>query len=410
MPTESLFSGLKVVDCASFIAGPAATTVLADFGADVIKIEPPGIGDTYRYLNRIPPNPPLAEQYSWQVTNRNKRGLCLDLKNPQSAGVIARLARWADVFVTNYPPRVRQSLKVTYEDLAPLNPRLIYADITGFGAAGPEADKPGFDITAYWARSGLMEFTRNAGSPPTIPIPGSGDHATAISLYASIVTALYRRERTGEGSSVSTSLIAEGAWATAAWLQAALDGAKFELLDRARPGNPLVGQTYQTADGRWLVMVLVNGDRDWPIFADAIGRADLAADPRFATAKDRAAHAPVLVSELDATFASGPLARWKAALDAARLIYGVSQNAEEIVADPQLYANNILVPIDDGSATPRFTVNSPVTVHQAPKVPPRPAPGLGEHSDEVLRELGFDPAEVEGLHASGAVPAVKIAA
>ena len=407
MPTESLFSGLRVVDCASFIAGPAATTVLSDFGADVIKLEPPGVGDPYRFLYKTPPNPALEENYAWQVTNRNKRSLCLDLKNAQASEVIERLAKWADVFVTNFPPRVRQGLKLTYEDLAPLNPRLIYADITGYGEEGPEADKPGFDITAFWARSGLMEFTRNEGSPPTIPIPGSGDHPTAITLYAGIVTGLYRRERTGKGSNVSASLIGEGAWATATWLQAALFGAKFELLDRHRPKNPLAGQTYETADGRWLILCFMSGDRDWPIFAQAIGRGDLAADPRFTTGKDRASNALVLVGELDKTFASKPLREWQSLLDAARLAYGVAQTAQEIVADPQLYANHIVVPIDDGSAPPRYTVNSPVTVREESKVPPRTAPRLGEHSEEILRELGFNTAAIDCLHASSAVPITK---
>jgi formyl-CoA transferase len=405
-----LFSGLKVVDCATYIAGPAATTVLSDFGADVVKVEEPGIGDVYRYLNQVPPNPALDEHYTWLVTNRNKRSIALDLKNPQSAEVIERLAKWADVFVTNYPPRVRKALKVTYEDLAPFNPRLIYADLTGYGEEGPEADKPGYDITAYWARSGLMEFTRNVGSPPTVAIPGSGDHPTAMTLYAGIVTALYRRERTGKGSHVSASLIAEGAWATAAWLQGALLGAKFALLDRRKPPNPLAGQTYQTKDGRWLILVFPNSDRDWPIFAKAIGREDLSQDARFATTKDRAVHNEALVNELDAIFASRPLAEWKPVLDAARLAYGVAQVAAEIIADPQLYANNIVVPIDDGSATPRYTVNSPVTLREVQKVSPRPAPTLGEHSEEVLCELGYDAAQIKGLQASGAAPPAKKAA
>lgn len=405
MATQSLFSGLKVVDCASFIAGPAATTVLSDFGADVVKIEPPGIGDPYRMFYRTPPNPALDENYAWQLTNRNKRSLCLDLKSPQASDVLQRLVKQADVFVTNFPPRVKQALKLTYEDLAPLNPRLIYADVTGYGEHGPEADKPGFDITAYWARSGLMEFTRNAGSPPTIPIPGSGDHATAISLYAGIVTALYRRERTGRGANVSASLIAEGAWATAAWLQAALMGAEFELLDRSTSKNPLGGETYRTADGRWLILCFLSSDRDWPIFARAVNRQDLLEDSRFATLKDRAANGAALIEELDATFASRPLSEWKTALDAARLAYGVTQIPAEIVSDPQLYANDIVVPFEDGGGATRYTINSPVTVREEPKVPPRRAPGLGEHSDEVLGELGYDDSEIEQLHASGAVPA-----
>src|SRR5712664_3880730 len=162
MSADNIFSGLKVVDLASFIAGPAATTVLSDFGATVVKIEPPGIGDPYRYLYLSPPNPRLEENYTWQLTNRNKRSLVVDLKNPQAAEVLARIVRWADVLVTNFPPRVRKGLKLDYEDLSPLNSRLIYADITGYGELGPETDKPGFDITAFWARSGLMQFTRDA--------------------------------------------------------------------------------------------------------------------------------------------------------------------------------------------------------------------------------------------------------
>jgi crotonobetainyl-CoA:carnitine CoA-transferase CaiB-like acyl-CoA transferase len=407
MATDHIFSGLKVVDLASFIAGPAATTVLSDFGADVIKVEPPGIGDPYRYFYRTPPNPSLKDNYTWQLTNRNKRSLAVDLKNPQSAEVLARLVKWADVFVTNFPPRVRKGLKVNYEDLFPFNPRLIYAALTGYGEEGPEADKPGFDITAYWARSGLMEFTRDPGAPPAIPVPGIGDHAAAISLYAGIVTGLYRRERTGKGCNVSASLIAEGAWATAAWLQAALDGAKFALNDRSKPENPLAGGTYQSSDSRWLLLAFVESDKNWPVFTKAMGRDDLTADARFADSKSRTANAEALVAELDRTFGTQPLAYWKKTLDGARLPYGVAQIPEEIVKDPQLLANDIIVPIANGSATPHYTVNSPVTIKQAPKVPPRVAPELGEHTDQVLQEIGFDSGQIDGLRASGAIPAAK---
>jgi formyl-CoA transferase len=284
---------------------------------------------------------------------------------------------------------------------------MIYADITGYGENGPEADKPGFDITAYWARSGLMEFTRNAGSPPTIPIPGIGDHVTAISLYAGIVTGLYRRERTGKGCNVTTSLIAEGAWATAAWLQAALFGAKFSKLDRKSPENPLAGGTYQTSDSRWILLAFVETEKNWPVFAKAVDRADLAADARFADSKSRTANAAALVAELDRTFGSQPLDHWKMTLDAARLPYGVAQVAEEIVKDPQLLANDIIVPIADGGATPRYTVSSPVTIKEAPKEPPRLAPDLGEHTHQVLHDLGLGPDQIAGLHASGAIPATN---
>ena len=404
MTTESIFSGLRVVDLASFIAGPGATTVLSDFGADVIKVEPPGIGDPYRFLYRTPPNPPLQENYTWQLTNRNKRSVAIDLKNPGSAEVLARLVKWADVLVTNFPPRVRKSLKVSYEDLSPLNPRLIYADITGYGSDGPEADKPGFDITAFWARSGLMQFTRNASSPPAIPVPGIGDHATAMSLYAAIVTGLYRRERTGKGCNVSTSLIANGAWATAAWLQAGLFGAKFSgEIDRNNPPNALA-TSYRTSDQRWVLLAFAEEDKGWAAFTKGSDRVDMQTDPRFVDAKSRHKNSAALVAELDRLFGSQPLAYWKQVLDVARVPYGVAQIPEEIVSDPQLYANEILVPINDGSAKPKYTVSSPLTVKEAPKIAPRVAPGLGEHSEEILKELGFTAEQVEQLEASGAVP------
>jgi crotonobetainyl-CoA:carnitine CoA-transferase CaiB-like acyl-CoA transferase len=171
MTIESVFTGLKVVDLASFIAGPAATTVLSDFGADVIKVEPPGIGGPHRLYYKTPPNPVAHDNYAWHLTNRNKRGIALDLKSLRATEVVERLVKWADVLVVNFPHPVRKRLNLTYEVLAPLNPRLIYADITGYGDEGPEAELPGFDITAYWARSGLLAVTRDAGAPPTLPLP-----------------------------------------------------------------------------------------------------------------------------------------------------------------------------------------------------------------------------------------------
>jgi formyl-CoA transferase len=346
----------------------------------------------------------LAENYSWQLTNRNKRSLVVDLKNPRAADVLARLVKWADVFVTNFPPRVKKGLKIAYEDLAPLNPRLIYADLTGYGEKGPEADKPGFDITAYWARSGLMQFTREASSPPAMPVPGIGDHATAISLYAGIVSGLYRRERTGKGCNVNTSLLANGAWATAMWLQAALQGAEFTgPIDRRHPPNALFA-SYRTQDKRWLLLAFVEEDKNWPAFARAIERPDLLTDQRFADAKGRHANSSAFVAELDRAFGAHPLAHWKTVLDAASLPYGVVQTQDEIVNDPQMLANQILVPIVDGGANAKMTVDSPVVIKESPKVAARLAPQLGEHTEQVLAELGFNAAQIDDLRADGAIP------
>src|SRR5437764_1853803 len=216
---DNIFSGLKVVDFASFIAGPSAAVILSDFGADVIKVEPPN-GDLWRHGHQIPPQPQAKDAYPWHLANRNKRGMSLDLKSPSAQQVVERLVKWADVLIVNTPHPARKRLKLEYDDLVDWNPRLIYADVTGYGEKGPDASLPGFDITAYWARSGLLSLTRDAGAPPTLPPSGSGDHATAVTLFSAIVTALYRRERTGKGSYVTTSLLAAGVWACAVFIQA----------------------------------------------------------------------------------------------------------------------------------------------------------------------------------------------
>jgi crotonobetainyl-CoA:carnitine CoA-transferase CaiB-like acyl-CoA transferase len=399
-----IFAGLKVIDCASFIAGPAAATILSDFGADVIKVEPPEIGDPHRFLYLLPPNPVSDRNYFWELTNRNKRGIALNLKNPGGLEVLQKLIKGADVFVINYPPHVRKALRLTYEDVSGINPKIIYADISGYGEKGPEADKPGFDVTAYWARTGLMDAARNDGSPPAFPISGIGDHATASTLYGGIVTGLYRREKTGTGCHVSTSLIAEGSWAAAGWLQAALDGAKFPKTkeDRKNPHNALTN-TYQTLDNRWLVLVMVQEDKDWPGLVKTLGRDDLLSDSRFANSKMRRANAIALMQTLEKEFLTKPLDYWRKGLDEARVTFSVVQTVEELASDQQLILNDILRPIQNGEGTTSLTVDSPLKIQGENKVLPRPAPNLGQHTLEVLGELGYNSTEIENLRNEGTI-------
>ncbi|MER6371090.1 CoA transferase [Streptomyces mirabilis] len=404
MSSTPLLEGLHVVDLASFIAGPAAATVLGDFGADVVKVEPPHMGDAYRSLSRIPPNPQVeGVNYPWQLDNRNKRSIALNLKSPSARPVLESLVRWADVLVTNFPPRTREKLGLEYDALAPLNPRLIYADVTGFGEEGPDAHLPGFDVTAYWARSGLMDLTRQRDVAPATNAFGSGDHSTAITLFAGIMTALYRREKTGQGARVTASLLAEGAWAASMWLQAVLVGAKPPRpIDRSDPPNALVNM-YRTADDRWIVLGFANEDKQVPPFLKAIGHPEAAENPRYADTPSRRAHAAEIVGLLDKTFATRSLTEWRELLDAAGLTYGVVQTLEECAQDPQLLANQVFVPIDDGSDDPHMTVDSPVRLDQEQKVRPGPAPDLGEHTESVLRDLGFDTAGIEELRKAEAV-------
>jgi crotonobetainyl-CoA:carnitine CoA-transferase CaiB-like acyl-CoA transferase len=397
----SVFTGLKVVEIASFIAAPAAATMLSDFGADVIKVEAPGMGDPQRLLSSVPPSPPAPGNYSWHLANRNKRGMAIDLKSEGGTEILKRLVEWADVLITNFPHGTREGLHLGYEEVSSWNPRIIYADITGFGDAGPDARLPGFDLTAFWSRSGLLASTRDAGAPPTSPPWGSGDYTTAVAIYAAITTALYHRERTGHGANVGTSLLATGVWATGTLVSAALAGAKpYELNDRTAPVNALTNP-YQTGDGRWIMLAARRSA--WPVLAKAIGRPDLLSDPRFSDAKAISQHAAELAKLLDAEFRAQPLAHWKEALDQARIPYGIVQTPEEAAADPQLRAAGIVVPIE-GARDLEYTVNNPITLRGLARVPSRRAPEHGEHTDDILAQLGFSVDDIAELREQKVIP------
>ena len=404
MGVENIFSGLKVVDLASFIAGPGAAVILSDFGADVIKVEPP-TGDLYRMVYSIPPQPRAKDNYAWHLNNRNKRGMAVDLKSPGAALILERLVKWADVLIVNTPRPARKRLRLEYDDVAQWNPRLIYADLTGYGDTGPDANLPGFDITAYWARSGLLSLTRDAGAPPTVPVTGSGDHATAVGLFSAIVLALYRRERTGKGSYVTTSLLAEGVWAAGMVNAAALCDAKFfPLHDRRAPPNATLN-VYRTSDGNWFLLA-VTPDK-LAALAKAIGRADLLTDTRFSDAAKLAANMAQLTAILEEVFSAQPMAHWHDVLAPAHITFDVVKEPGEVVKDPQLRENGIVVPIEGAGEKLKFTISSPIQVHGVTKVPARRAPEIGEHNEQFLEQLGFSATEIEGFRASRAIPGVE---
>ena len=401
MTDDNIFSGVKVVDLASFIAGPSAAVILSDFGADVIKVEPPA-GDPWRMAYRLPPQPRAQDNYLWHLNNRNKRGMAVDLKSPHAASILERLVKWADVLIVNTPHPARKRLKLEYDDVTSWNPHLIYADLTGYGEKGADAHLPGFDITAYWARSGLLSSTRDAGAPPTLPVAGSGDHATAVAIFSAIVTALYRRERTGKGAYVTTSLLAEGVWATGVMIQAALCNATFyPLHDRKNPPS-ILANVYRTADDKWFMLVLEPSR--WPALAKGIGRPDLLTDARFTDAAKQTANAAQLTAILDEVFGSQPMAHWYEVLDQADITFGAVQTPADVVRDPQLRENEVVVPLEGAGGNLTSTISSPIRVHGVTKVPAKRAPELGEHNDAVLKELGFDAHEIDDLRARGAIP------
>jgi crotonobetainyl-CoA:carnitine CoA-transferase CaiB-like acyl-CoA transferase len=396
---EGLFAGLRVIDCASFIAAPAAATILADFGADVIKIEPTGEGDLYRTLHTRPGSPRVNRDYAWILDNRNKRGLALDLKSERGHEVLCRLVEKADIFITNMPFPVRRKLRTAYEDIGHINPRLIYASFTAYGETGPEAEKTGFDSTAYWARSGLMDVVRpDADAVPARSSPGMGDHPSAVALYGAIMTALWRREKTGRGGMVSSSLVANGLWSNSYFVQARLIGAEFPPRPkRTHVLNPL-SNSYRCKDGRWFILSMVNEARQYAPFMKAIGLQHLT--QKYEVQMDRQTNSPELIEIYDRVFAEKTLEEWRKILDAAGITFGIVNTLDDLLDDDQARHAGAIVPFADGSGE---TISSPFNVDGEAKRQPGAAPAIGQHTDEILREHGYSDAEIRKLRNAKAV-------
>ena len=402
--SDLIFSGLKVLDVGTWIAGPVSTTILGDFGASVIKVEAPGLGDPYRQLAGFPLSPQSPVNYCWVADGRNKRSITLNLKSREGRDILMRLVADCDVYVTNQPFPTRRALNLRYEDLAPLNERMIYASLTAYGETGPDAELEGFDGVAWWARSGLMDLVRAPGATPGMSVPGMGDHPTAVTLYAAIVTALLRRERTGKGGSVHTSLLANGVWANTCLAQAALVEAVVpERDDGTRVPISPNRTLFETADGRLLQLYMVRTMVELDALIIAAERTDLLADPRFAEYESRPANAPALITELKATFRTRTAADWLAIFRPANVPVTLVAEMQDLLHDEQLRVTNVVVPPTDPSVPAAFIVNHPINIDGLAQVGPTHAPEVGEHTAEVLGELGFSADEIEALRASGAI-------
>jgi len=361
-------------------------------GDHTVGFRRPGdLGDAYRNLIRLRGDPG-APDYFWILDSRNKESLAIDLKTAAGRAALDTLIERADVFITNYPFPIRERLRLRAEDVMPLNRRLIYASLTPYGEHGPERDRTAYDTTAWWARSGLMDMVRATGeTEPGLSMPGMGDHPTAVSTYAAILTALYRRQLTGEGGVVSTSLLANGLWSNSCQIQAAL--CDIELIARPPRGERgSLTETYETADGRAFVLAIANPGREWPILARLLDREEWLDDPLFDTPMARFENAALLTAFLEDIFAAKPWTYWHARLSEANITFGVVARIDDHAADPQVIANDLLPEFVDGLGL--RTVDSPFVVEGETKNGPFMAPGIGQHTRQILEEFGINEADI----------------
>ena len=392
---DHLLEKITVIDCASYIAGPAAATIMSDFGARVIKIESPDIGDSYRSLLRLPGLPESDENYPWILTSRNKESLALDLKFKEAHVILHKLIKKADIFITNYPFPIRAKLKINSEDILEENKKLIYASLSPYGEKGDEKDKTGYDATAWWARSGLMHAVRNnSNSEPSSSTPGMGDHPTASALFGAIMMALYKREITGEGSEVSSSLMANGLWSNGIYNQAALCGANF-VENTGRGTKGALAEKYKCKDGRWFILVMLNEEREWPLLLRCLKREDVNDDKRFNTREDRAKNSLELMKILDEEFLSKDWGQLKELFEKSGVTFGSISEPYDHINDQQIADNEFFTKFTDKEDL--LTVDSPIFMKNEKKRKPQTAPEIGEHTRQILEELDYNEAEIDKL-------------
>ncbi|HEX5377759.1 MAG TPA: CaiB/BaiF CoA-transferase family protein [Phenylobacterium sp.] len=395
-----LLKGLKVVDFTSYIAGPGAAGILSDWGAEVIKVERPE-GDPMRHVfadakSELSGNPTFA------LDNRGKRGVVLDIGKPAGRDALARLAASADVFLTNVRPAALKRARLDEETLRAANPRLVYAVITGYGLEGPDAHKPGFDVTAFWSRSGVARMHTPKGSDPFILRTGVGDHTTSLATVAAVMAALYEREQTGVGRFVQTSLLVTGIYAVSSDMAVQLAFGKLASnRPRTDPFDPLAN-FYKSRDERWFVLNPRGGASDWPKLAAACGRPDLLDDERFKGGRARKANNQALVAEFEAAFGALDFDEIVRRLDDVDLVWAPVQTPAEVAADPQATAAGAWVEVEDGQGGSYRSPAAPARFPGADLDRRPPPPGLGEHTAQVLAELGYSQAEIDRMFAEGA--------
>lgn len=397
------FEGVRVVEVASWTFVPGAGAIMADLGADVIKVEPP-TGDPQRgLLNAInadgsAPNPFL------EVPNRGKRSVTLDLRSPAGVATLLKLSKSADVFLTSYLPKVRTKLGIDVDDLRTANSRLVYVRGTGWGSSGPMAEAGGFDAAAAWSAAGIQHKLTSPGAAAPAAQPAAFfDLQGSSAIAGAVAMALFRRERTGEGAVVDVSLLNTGMWTMSPDLAAsAAGGGELPRPDRLDAPNPIVN-SYRTSDDRWLNLVCLQSDRYWAELCELVGRPELADDERFVDALQRFINRAACVAELDKAFGTRTLAEWRSALAGFSGVWSAAATFEEVCDSDQVADNGYLASVTGADGRPFRLVAPPYQFDGLPNVPTGPAPEIGQHTEEVLLETGWSWDEISDLRDSGAL-------
>ena len=384
---SDMLEGIKVIEMGQVIAIPATGAILADMGAEVIKLEPLS-GEMLRGIKRCQGLETGPINWAFELLNRNKKGLALDLKKDAGRDILYKLIRTADVFMSNYESGTLQKLQLDYPSLSKINPRLVYASINGYGSAGPDKDERGYDQAAAWARSGMMYLIGEPGSNPVLQREGMMDNVAGTHISAGILAALLHRERTGKGQEVATSLYHCGVWTISGDIQKALGGQVPVKGLRTKAQNPL-SNNYHTKDDRWICLANLQSDPVWPGFCRSIGKPELEKDPRFASFTKRAQNCEELIHIVDGILATRNLDDWTVTFKKNNVICGRVQTPAEVINDPQALANNFFTEVDHAEAGKIKLINTPVKFYQDPGSVKAAAPQVGQHTEEILLGIGY---------------------